>query len=47
MYYFPNSTLRGNAELGDNNEVEVALVIYLFWLGNNRWEYAVFEWVVN
>ena len=26
---FPNSTLRGNAELGDNNQVEVTLVIYL------------------
>ena len=26
---FPNSTLRGNAELGDNNQVAVALVIYL------------------
>ena len=30
---FPDSKLRGNAELGDNNQVEVALVIYLFWLG--------------
>ena len=26
---FPDSTLRSNAELGDNNQVEVALVIYL------------------
>ena len=26
---FLYSTLRGNAELGDNNQVEVALVIYL------------------
>ena len=31
---FPDSTLHGNAELGDNNQVAVALVIYLFWLGN-------------
>ena len=30
---FPDSTLRGNAELGDNNQVAVELVIYLFWLG--------------
>ena len=29
---FPNSTLRGNGELGDNNQVQVALVSYL-WLG--------------
>ena len=35
---FPNSTLCGNAELGENNQVQVALVIYLFWLGNNRRE---------
>ena len=28
---FPDSTLRGN-------QVQVALVIYLFWLGNNRRE---------
>ena len=28
-YIFPDSTLRGNAELGDNNQVKVALVIYL------------------
>ena len=27
---FPDSTLRGNAELGDYNQVAVALVIYLF-----------------
>ena len=33
---FPDSTLRGNAELGDNNQVAVALV----WLGNNRRETA-------
>ena len=26
---FPDSTLCGNAELGDNNQVQVALVIYL------------------
>ena len=26
---FPDSTLRGNAELGDNNQVADALVIYL------------------
>ena len=26
---FPDSTLCGNEELGDNNQVEVALVIYL------------------
>ena len=26
---FPDSTLRGNAELGDNNQVQVALVINL------------------
>ena len=26
---FPNSTLRGNEELGNNNQVAVALVIYL------------------
>ena len=25
----PNSTLCGNAELGDNNQVQIALVIYL------------------
>ena len=30
---FPDSTLCGNAELGDNNQVAVAHVIYLFWLG--------------
>ena len=27
---FPDSTLRGNAELGDNNQVQVALVVYLY-----------------
>ena len=32
---FPDSTLRSNGELGDNNQVQVALVIHLFWLGNN------------
>ena len=26
---FPDSTLRGIAKLGDNNQVQVALVIYL------------------
>ena len=26
----PDSTLRGNAEFGDNNQVAVSLVIYLF-----------------
>ena len=26
---FPDSTFRGNAELGDNNQIQVALVIYL------------------
>ena len=38
---FPDSTLRGNAELGNINQVEVALVIYYSWLGNNRRENAV------
>ena len=26
---FPDSTLRGNGELGDNKQVPVALVLYL------------------
>ena len=43
---FPDSTLHGNAELGDNNQVSVALVIYLFWLGSNRRE-CVTCWVNN
>ena len=41
---FPDSTLRGNAEFGDNNQVAVALVIYLFLARkNNRRE----NWLVG
>ena len=29
-HIFPDSTLRGKAELGDNNQVAVALVLYLW-----------------
>ena len=40
---FPDSTLRGNAELGDNNQVQVALDTFLA-RENNRRE-AVVKWV--
>ena len=33
---FPNSTLRGNAELGDKNQAQVALVLYLLDRERNR-----------
>ena len=46
--HFPDSTLRGNAELGDNNQVQVALVIYLCLSGeNNRREQMLIVWVNN
>ena len=35
---FPDSRLRGDAEQGDNNQVPVALVLYLSNRGNNRRE---------
>ena len=35
---FPNSTRRGDAEAGDNNQIQVALVLYLSNRGNNRQE---------
>ena len=34
----PDSTLCGNGELGDNNQVQVALVLYLLDRENNRRE---------
>ena len=40
-YIFPDSTLRGDAEQGDNNQVQVALVLYLSNRGNNRREAVV------
>ena len=38
---FPDSTRRGDAEAGDNNQVQVALVLYLSNRENNRRETAV------
>ena len=38
---FPDSTLRGDAEQGDNNQIQVALVLYLSNRGNNRREAVV------
>ena len=38
---FPDSTLSGNGELGDNNQVQVALVFIPLDRGNNRRELVV------
>ena len=38
---FPDSTLRSNGELRDNNQVQVALVLYLLDRENNRREAVV------
>ena len=37
-HIFPDSTLRGVAEQGDNKQVQVALVLYLSNRGKNRRE---------
>ena len=42
---FPDSTQRGNAELGDNNQIAVALVLYLSGRENKRREKVVGWWV--
>ena len=39
--FFPDSTLRGNGELGDNNKVQVTQVLYLLDRENNRREAVV------
>ena len=45
-YSFLNSTLRGNAELGDYNKVAVALILYLLAKENKRREKTgVVGWV--
>ena len=42
---FPDSTRRGDAEAGDNNQVQVALVFYLSNRENNRRELLLLVWV--
>ena len=44
---FPDSTLRGNAEFGDSNQVEVALVMYLSGQGIISGKNTVAAWVNN
>ena len=41
LNWFPDSTLRGDAEQGDNNQVQVALALYLLDRENNRREAVV------
>ena len=36
--HFPDSTRRGDAEAGDKNQVQVALVLYLLAREISRWE---------
>ena len=42
---FPDSTRRGDAEAGDNNQVQVALVLYLLAREISRWELLLLVYV--